>query len=212
MTDAQTRALEQHWPLYGIDPEEKQLDLESVFQRTAPRILDVGSGMGETLIKFAERYPENDYLSVEVHKPGVGKLIATAKMKQLLNIRVLNHDVMDVLQYQLPDKSLDEVYILFPDPWPKKRHHKRRLVNSDFIKLLLTKLKLHARIFLATDWEDLADHMIEVCDGSEGLLNLAGQGHFSPRPAWRPLTKFENRGIKLGHNVWDLCYGVNRQE
>ena len=212
MTDAQTRALEQHWASYGIDREEKQLDIDLVFQRTAPRILDIGSGMGETLIKFAERHPENDYLSVEVHKPGVGSLIATADMKQLQNIRVFNHDVVEVLQHQLPDKSLDEVYILFPDPWPKKRHHKRRLVNAHFIKLLIPKLKSHARIFLATDWEDLAEHMLAVCDGNNDLRNLAGEGHFAPRPVWRPLTKFENRGIKLGHNVWDLCYGINRQD
>ena len=162
MTDSQVRALDDLWPIYGIDFKEQPLDLDGEFNRTAPRILDIGSGMGETLIQLAARHPENDYLSVEVHRPGIGKLLANADKQRLSNIRVFNHDVMDVLKHPLPNHSLDEVYILFPDPWPKKRHHKRRLVNPEFLKLLVPKLKSHARLFLATDWEGLAEHMLEI--------------------------------------------------
>ncbi len=208
MTDAQVKALDELWPVYGIDPAEKTLDLNTLFNRSAPRILDIGSGMGETLIQLAARHRENDYLAVEVHRPGVGKLLDNAHKQKLTNIRVFNHDVMDVLKYQLPERSLDEAYIFFPDPWPKKRHHKRRLVNPDFLSLLLPKLKAHARLFLATDWEDLAEHMRDVCDANTRLINLAGSGHYAPRAAWRPITKFEQRGLKLGHGVWDLCYGA----
>jgi tRNA (guanine-N7-)-methyltransferase len=208
MTDSQVRAMDDLWPIYGIDFKEQALDLDSLFGRCAPRILDIGSGMGETLIQLATNHPENDYLSVEVHRPGIGKLLGNADKQCLSNIRIFNRDVMEVLKHQLPNHSLDEVYILFPDPWPKKRHHKRRMVNPEFLYLLVLKLKAHARLFLATDWEDLAEHMREVCDAYNGLINLAGTGNYAPRAKWRPITKFENRGIKLGHQVWDLCYGI----
>ncbi len=211
MTDAQVKALDELWPDHGIDFEEKSLDLDALFNRTAPRVLDIGSGMGDTLIQLAMRHPENDYLAVEVHRPGVGKLLDNANKHQLTNIRIFNHDIMDVLKHQLPDHSLDEVYIFFPDPWPKKRHHKRRLVNPDFLNLLIPRLKRHARLYLATDWEDLAEHMRDICDANQGLINLAGTGHYTPRAAWRPITKFEQRGLKLGHRVWDLCYGVKNK-
>lgn len=206
LTDAQARALEQHWPEYGIDFRPERLDLDSVFGRRAPKILDIGTGMGETLIALARHNPDNDYLAVEVHRPGVGSLIKAAAGFGLTNIRVINHDVIDVLHYQLPARSLDQVYIFFADPWPKKRHHKRRLVSPGFLELLKPKLKTHARLFLATDWQDLAEHMLAVCDADPRLYNIAGKGHYTPRPAWRPVTKFENRGLKLEHGVWDLCY------
>ncbi len=206
LTDAQARALENFWPDYGIDYSADTVNLDAIFHRTAPRILDIGSGMGETLIKLAQTHPENDYLAVEVHRPGVGSLIKVAATLGLDNVRVICHDVIEVLQYQLPDRCLDQVYIFFSDPWPKKRHHKRRLVNTAFLHLLKRKLKMNARIFLATDWSDLAAHMLTVCDQDPELLNIAGAGRFTPRPLWRPVTKFEDRGIKLDHAVWDLCY------
>ena len=206
LTDGQAKALEQCWSVYGLDFKHEVIDLPSMFHRTAPKILDIGSGMGETLISLADRHPENDYLAIEVHRPGVGSLIRHAMDKGLHNIRIINQDVIDVIQFQLTDNCLDEVYIFFPDPWPKKRHHKRRLVNPEFIKRLKAKLKLNARMYLATDWEDLAQHILTVCDADPGLINIAGNGNFTPRPAWRPQTKFERRGQKLNHQVWDLCY------
>ncbi|MGY8815878.1 MAG: tRNA (guanosine(46)-N7)-methyltransferase TrmB [Gammaproteobacteria bacterium] len=206
LTDGQANALERYWPKFGIEFSTDSLNLPNIFHRNAPKILDIGTGMGETLIELAGLNCENDYLAIEVHRPGVGSLIRNAAANNLGNIRVINHDVMDVLQHQLADNSLDQVYIFFCDPWPKKRHHKRRLVNHEFLSLLIPKLKLNARIFLATDWEDLANHLLEVCDHHPGLRNIAGKNNFTPRPQWRPLTKFEQRGKKLDHDVWDLCY------
>lgn len=206
LTEGQAKALIQYWPQYGIDFSEKEIDLASIFYRNAPKILDIGTGMGEALIELAEANPENDYLATEVHRPGVGSLILNAARKKLKNIRVINHDVVDVIKNQLANDSLDQVYIFFSDPWPKKRHHKRRLINTEFLKLLKPKLKLNARLFLATDWQDMARHMLEVCDEEPRLINIAGIGNYIPRPVWRPLTKFEKRGRKLNHDIWDLCY------
>jgi tRNA (guanine-N7-)-methyltransferase len=206
LTDGQASALKHYWPDFGIDFCNHEIDLPLIFNRNAQKILDIGTGMGETLINLAKNNCENDYLAIEVHRPGVGSLIRNAVANNLDNIRVINHDIIEVLQYQLAANSLDQVYIFFPDPWPKKRHHKRRLVSPYFLKLLLPKLKRNARLFLATDWEDLAYHMLDVCDHYPGLSNIAGNGHFTPRPVWRPLTKFELRGKKLLHDVWDLSY------
>lgn len=209
LTRAQARALEEHWPAFGIDFSIQPLDLNAHFGRTAPRILDIGSGNGEGVLTLATRFPENDYLAVEVHRPGVGHLLRRAAAENLRNIRVIHHDAVEVLHYQIPDSSLDQVHILFPDPWPKKKHHKRRLVSKAFLSLLHPKLKTHARLYLATDWRQLAEHMMEVCDAFSGLINLAGKGHFAPRPLWRHRTKFEQRGEKLQHPVYDLIYCVN---
>jgi tRNA (guanine-N7-)-methyltransferase len=206
LTSGQTRAIEQYWHKYGIDYTAGILDLDFSFQRNSSKILDIGSGMGETLVELAASHPENDYLAIEVHRPGVGSLIRLAAEKNLNNIRVINHDVVEVLKTQIDDSCLDQVYLFFPDPWPKKRHHKRRLVNSEFLALLVPKMKSNARFFLATDWRDLAEYMLSVCDQHPSLLNLAGSGNFAPRPSWRPVTKFENRGRSLKHKVWDLCY------
>jgi len=208
LTDAQARALEDYWPGYGIDYHPGQIDLTRIYQRSAPKILDIGTGMGGSLIELAQQHPENDYLAIEVHRPGVGNLIKTAEGLGLSNIKVICHDVVEVLQYQLADHCLDAAYIFFPDPWPKKRHHKRRLVNPSFLALLKPKLKLNALLFLATDWQDLAEHMLTVCDQDPDLINISGTGKFTPRPAWRPVTKFEKRGKKLDHGVWDLCYSL----
>jgi tRNA (guanine-N7-)-methyltransferase len=210
LTDAQARALQDYWPVYGIDYQPAQIDIIRIFGRTAPKILDIGTGMGASLIELAQQHPENDYLAIEVHRPGVGSLIRSAQQLGLTNIKVICHDAIDVLRQQIPVRSLDEVYLFFPDPWPKKRHHKRRLVSPLFLTLLKPKLKENARLFLATDWQDLAEHMLTVCDQDPDLLNIAGTGNYTPRPAWRPETKFETRGRKLDHGVWDLCYCIQQ--
>ncbi len=209
LTPGQARALEQHWPDYGIDFNREPIDLDRCFGRRAPRVLDIGCGNGDSTLTLAARFPENDYLAVEVHRPGIGRLLRRAAGEGIRNIRVIRHDAVEVLRCQLPDNSLDEVHILFPDPWPKKKHHKRRLVSARFLELLLPKMKSHARLYLATDWRELAEYMLEVCDAFPGLMNLAGEGRFAPRPLWRYRTKFEQRGEKLEHAVYDLIYCVN---
>ena len=182
------------------------IDLDKIFGRRAPRVLDIGSGMGETTAVLAEQHPENDYLALEVHLPGVGALLRRAAGGGLRNLRVLRADARDVICNRLPPGSLDEVWIFFPDPWVKRRQHKRRLVSPEFIAAVARCLKSNGRLSLATDWEDLAEHMRMVCDQENTLVNLAGRGRYSPRPAWRPLTKFEQRGLRLGHRVRDLVY------
>jgi len=206
LTTAQARAIELHWQRFGIDFTESGIDLNRIFGRAAPKVLEIGSGTGATIADLAARFPENDYLAVEVHKPGVGGLIRKAVDRELGNIRIICHDAVEVVRHQLPDNSLDQVLILFPDPWPKKRHHKRRLINAEFAGLLRTKLKMNATLLLATDDADLATYMLEVCDNDPGLFNLAGKGYFSPSPAWRRPTKFEDRGLGFNHRIWDLCY------
>ena len=210
LTRGQARALELHWHRYGIEFTREKLDLDGIFGRTAPRVLEIGSGMGEVISSLAQRHPENDYLAVEVHRPGVGSLVRLATERGLQNVRVIQKDVTEILRYQLPAQSLDEVYLLFPDPWPKKRHHKRRLINHEFLDLLLPAMKSHGRLFFLTDRQDLAEDVLSVCDHHQGLVNLAAKGCFSPRPGWLPVTKFENRGRKLGHGLWCLVYCVKR--
>jgi tRNA (guanine-N7-)-methyltransferase len=206
ITSGQRKALDRHWLPFGIGFSAEPLDLDAVFGRVAPRVLDIGSGMGETTVKLALAHPENDYLAIEVHQPGVGSLLRRAAEARVQNLRVIAHDAVEVLRRQIPDRSLDEAYVFFPDPWPKKRHHKRRLVSKSFLALLVPRLKSHARLCLATDWPDLAEHMLKTCDAFPGLENLAGKGCFAPRPAWRPATKFERRGARLDHVVRDLVY------
>ena len=206
LTKGQSLALEKHWQEYGLDFSKEKIDLDVFLGRRAPKILDIGSGMGDSTLQLAEQHPENDYLAIEVHKPGVGALIRQAVNKKIDNIRIANHDVMEVLHYQIMQQSLDEVYVFFPDPWHKKRHHKRRLINPPFLELLIPRLKSHGRLYIATDWADLAEHIVTVCDATSYLTNLAGKGNTSPRPNWRPFTKFENRGHRLEHKVWDFIY------
>ncbi|MBI1731654.1 MAG: tRNA (guanosine(46)-N7)-methyltransferase TrmB [Gammaproteobacteria bacterium] len=206
LTRGQRRALELHWHEYGVNAPPGMLELDRIFGRRAPRVLDVGSGMGESTAAIADQHPENDYLAIEVHLPGIGALIRRAVLARLRNLRVLRADAKDVICNRLAPASLDEAWILFPDPWVKRRQHKRRLINPELVRALALCLKPNGRLFLATDWEDLAGHMRAICDGEPGLQNLAGTGHFAPRPAWRPLTKFEQRGLRLGHPTFDLAY------
>jgi len=206
ITSAQREALDTRWHEYGVEFQRIPLQLDQVFGRHAPKVLDVGSGMGDATVGMAARHPENDYLAVEVHEPGAGSLILRAAARSLLNVRIIRHDVMDVLCHQLPDRSLDAICVFFPDPWPKKKHHKRRLINPEFVRTIVSKLKTHARLYLASDLEDMAQHMLTICDSEPGLINLSGPGGFAPRPRWRPVTKFERRGQRLGHEVSDTIY------
>jgi len=205
LTKGQARALETVFPKFGITYKPELLNLSSQFGRTdSNKILEIGFGMGETTAKIAQTLPECDFLAAEVHTPGVGALLKLIDELALTNIRVIQHDVVDVLQNMLPDASLDGIHIFFPDPWHKKRHHKRRLIQAEFVKLLCTKLKSSAYIHVATDWQEYAEWVLDVLSSEPQLQNTAKD--YAEKPAYRPLTKFENRGIKLGHGVWDMVF------
>lgn len=212
MTESQRQALDYYWHDFGIPFSREYLDLETVFGRRAPTILDIGTGMGDSCITIAKQHPENNYLAVEVHRPGIGSLLRQIRELKLHNIRILNHDVFEVLQYQLPPLCLDAVYIFFPDPWPKKRHFKRRLINPDFLRTLAKCLKSHGRVYIATDWMDYSESILDAFAEVPGYVNLAGEGLMAPRPYWRPVTKFERRGIKLEHEVFDLVFTYRATE
>jgi tRNA (guanine-N7-)-methyltransferase len=206
MTAAQSRAFESGWKRWGLAWEEGMQDLDAVFGRSAPRVLEIGFGMGQSLVAMAGDSPTTDFIGIEVHTPGVGKLFHGMDATGVSNIRVYCHDAVEVVRDCIPDASLDTVQIFFPDPWHKKKHHKRRLVQPAFVALLERKLKPGGLLHLATDWEAYADHIMAVLSASEGLVNCCGEGCFAPRPAHRPLTKFERRGERLGHGVWDLLF------
>ena len=204
LTPAQQRACEALLPRFGIPYREMLLDLEEAFGRRAPKILEIGFGMGETTALIAARHPENDYLGIEVHTPGVGSLLKRLADANLTNVRVIQHDAVEVLAHMIPAESLDGAYLFFPDPWPKKRHHKRRLVQPPFVSLLSSRMKPGAYLHVVTDWDDYAQQILEVLGSEPTLVNTA-RG-FAPRPEWRPQTKFEVRGLKLGHPVWDVLF------
>jgi tRNA (guanine-N7-)-methyltransferase len=205
LTKGQERALEEAWPQFGIEYQEALLDLNQTFDRAdSKKVLEIGFGMGDATAKIAQTLPDSDFLAVEVHTPGVGSLLKLMQEGDIHNIRIIQHDAVEVLQNMLPDQSLDGVHIFFPDPWHKKRHHKRRLIQAEFVKLLCSKLKVGAYIHVATDWQEYAEWVLEVLKAEPQLQNTALD--FAEKPAYRPLTKFENRGIKLGHGVWDLVF------
>lgn len=206
MTEGQQRALEQNWPQYGLELAQGVLNYAEVFGREAPVVLEIGFGMGDSLIEMARRAPEKDFIGIEVHPPGVGRLLARAAEEGLNNIRVYCDDAVEVLDQCIPDASLDTVQLFFPDPWPKKRHHKRRIVQPEFAQKVRQKLKVGGCFHMATDWENYAEHMMEVMSAAEGYHNAAGEGAYSPQPEWRPVTKFQQRGERLGHGVWDLIF------
>ncbi|MEE9160611.1 MAG: tRNA (guanosine(46)-N7)-methyltransferase TrmB [Gammaproteobacteria bacterium] len=205
MTSAQKEALEASWPLYGLEFSKTALDLNKIFGRNAPRILEIGSGMGDATAQIADQHRECDYLAVEVHRPGIGSLIRRIEKDKLSNIRLISHDIVDILKYQLSENCIDCVYIFFPDPWPKKKHHKRRLISASLLPLIKRVLKNHGRLFIATDWEDYAKQIIMLIDNEPNIINLAGNNQTAPRPRWRPMTKFENRGLNKGHRVYDFA-------
>jgi tRNA (guanine-N7-)-methyltransferase len=205
-TAAQQRALNELWPHYGVQFAPAPLDLDRLFGRHAPRMLEIGFGTGAALHSFAQAHPEMDCLGVEVHPPGVGHLLLELQARAINNCRVIAHDAVEVLSLQLPPASLALIHIFFPDPWPKKRHHKRRLIQPAFTELLAQALVPGGVVRLATAWEPYAQHMNLVLQATAGLRNLANAGAFSERPALRPVTRFERRGTRLGHAVWDLAY------
>jgi tRNA (guanine-N7-)-methyltransferase len=206
ITEAQQRALESLWPKYGVAFEAHVLDFDSAFGRQAPVTLEIGFGNGDNLAALAAAHPDRNYLGVEVHRPGVGRLLLALEQRLLPNARLICHDAVEVLQQQIAPRSLDEVLILFPDPWPKKRHHKRRLVQAPFVELVADRLRPGGVLRFATDWRPYADAVLGVLTASPRLRNLAPAGAFVPRPTERSPTRFEKRGERLGHDVWDLAF------
>lgn len=204
VSNAQQRAYDAGMPRFGIAYQSSPLDLDAVFGRRAPKVLEIGFGMGETTAAIARAHPDYDYLALEVHTPGVGALLKLLDEQHLTNVRIIQHDAIEVLEHMLAPQSLDRVHIFFPDPWPKKRHHKRRLIRPEFVSLLVTRLKPGAILHLATDWADYAEQMLAVLCAERQLENCAPG--FAQRPESRPMTKFEQRGLRLGHRVYDLLF------
>lgn len=204
VSNAQQRAWESLYPRFGIPYSEQPLEARGVFGRSAPLIVEIGSGMGETSVAIARAQPAIDYIAIEVHLPGVGSLLKSIDEENLKNLRVIRHDAVDVLENMIADASLAALHVFFPDPWPKKRHNKRRLIQPQLVALAARKLIPHGYVHLATDWAPYAEHMLEVLAAEPLLENTASD--YAPRPAYRPETKFEARGLKLGHGVRDLIF------
>ena len=205
LTPGQEVALDQHWPQYGLEPE-LDYDFSQVFGRQAPLIVEIGFGNGDSLAKMAAANPDHDYIGIEVHKPGVGHLLILLTEQGLTNVRVYCHDAIEILEQKIPDHSLAGLHLFFPDPWHKKKHHKRRIVRPSFVDLLNKKLQVGGYFHAATDWQHYAESMLEVLSASVGLKNTSLTQDYCERPGYRPLTKFEQRGLRLGHGVWDLIF------
>jgi len=206
MTVAQERAWAELWPRFGLESADAPLDLASVFGREAPRTLEIGFGNGESLVSLAAEHPERDFLGIEVHRPGVGHLLLRIEELGLRNLRVICRDAVEVLERCIAEAALDEVLLYFPDPWPKKRHHKRRIVQPGFVALVASRLRPGGVLRMATDWQPYAEHMLAVAGACTALRNDSADGDYVPRPASRPVTRFERRGQRLGHGVWDLAF------
>jgi tRNA (guanine-N7-)-methyltransferase len=206
LTKGQAKAIEEHWPSMGLEHQQGLLNFAEVFGRSAPVVLEIGFGMGKSLVEMASKAAYQDFIGIEVHRPGVGTCLADAAEHELKNLRVYEHDAVEVLADCIPDQSLDTVQLFFPDPWHKKRHHKRRIVQPEFVQKLRQKLKIGGVFHMATDWENYAEHMLEVMNAAEGFKNQSTTNDYVPRPDHRPLTKFEQRGHRLGHGVWDLMF------
>ena len=206
LTKGQARAIEHNWPSMGLDYDAKPLDLVNVFDRDAPVVLEIGFGMGKSLVQMASAEPDKNFIGIEVHRPGVGACLADAEEAGLTNLRVMEHDAVEVLKHSIPPASLSRLQLYFPDPWHKKRHHKRRIVQPDFIEVVRQSMAIGGVLHMATDWEHYAEHMLEVMQQCEGWKNLSPNGDYIERPDYRPLTKFEQRGHRLGHGVWDLLF------
>jgi tRNA (guanine-N7-)-methyltransferase len=204
VSNAQRRALDTLSAAHSVPFAAEVLDLPALFGRAAPKILEIGFGMGESTAEIAQSHPQNDYLALEVHSPGVGSLLKLIDEKQLTNVFIVQHDAVEVMQHMLAAQSLDGAHIFFPDPWPKARHHKRRLIQPAFVATLRELLKPAGYLHVATDWENYAEQILAVLSNDPGLINSAVQ--YAPRPAYRPLTKFEQRGLRLGHRVWDMTF------
>jgi tRNA (guanine-N7-)-methyltransferase len=201
MSRRQTSAIERLFPIYGIPFNNEFLNFEILFQRQADTVLEIGFGMGDSLVQMASDSPELNYIGIEVHRPGVGSLLASVEENQINNIRVINHDAVEVLQQVIPDQSLDAIQIFFPDPWPKKKHHKRRLIKASFVELLTKKINSNGRLHIATDWKDYAEWIEKIMKNNSTFAKLPENTLHN-----RSITKFEKRGIDLGHGVWDMIY------
>ncbi|MFQ3206865.1 MAG: tRNA (guanine-N7-)-methyltransferase [Glaciecola sp.] len=208
LTNAQAKAIEENWPTKGLTIEQGMLNLDDVFGRTAPTVLEIGFGMGKSFVEMATAAPQNNFIGIEVHRPGIGACLADAEEAGVENVRVFEHDAVEVLAQSIADNSLHRLQLYFPDPWHKTRHHKRRIVQPDFVQNLRSKLAIGGTFHMATDWEPYAEHMMEVMTQAQGYENTSSEetSGFVPRPDYRPITKFEVRGQKLGHGVWDLIF------
>ncbi len=206
MTDGQQRGLDEGWSKFGLELADGRQDFDQVFARQAPRTLEIGFGMGQSLLAMAQAAPEQDFIGIEVHRPGVGSLLNGLLTENISNVRVYSCDALEVLKSCVADASLDRVMLFFPDPWHKSRHHKRRIVQPEFAQLVRSKLKIGGVFHLATDWEPYTEHMLEVLNAAPGFTNLSADQTSVPRPKERPVTKFERRGERLGHGVWDLQF------
>jgi tRNA (guanine-N7-)-methyltransferase len=206
ITPAQKRALKELWPRYGVPEGDEPLDLPALFGRMAPVMMEIGFGNGDALVAMAAANRDNNYLGIEVHRPGIGSLLLKLTDAGLDNVRVVQADAKELLAQRIPDAALSAVYLFFPDPWQKKRHHKRRLVQPDFVAIVGHRLRPGGRLQMATDWRDYAEHMQAVMAQAEGFKNRSESGRYAARPENRPLTRFEQRGRRLGHEVWDLDF------
>ena len=205
LTVGQQLALDHHWDLYCLDPQA-DYDFAQVFGRNAPLLMEIGFGNGDSLARMAAANPDKDYIGIEVHRPGVGHLLMLLNQQALTNVRIYCHDAIEILEHKIADNSLAGVHLFFPDPWHKKKHQKRRIVRPSFAELLVRKLQTGGYFHAATDWEDYAAAMLAVLSANPGLKNTSPDGDFCARPEHRPLTKFEQRGLRLGHGVWDLIF------
>lgn len=206
LTPGQQRALDNLWPQFGIEEAQSVLDLNTLFGRDAAKVLEIGFGNGASLAEMAANQPEQDFIGVEVHRPGVGQLLKQIETRQLSNLRVACTDAVELIKHRIADGTLDRVQLYFPDPWHKKRHHKRRIIQPAFVKLLAAKIKPGGHLHMATDWQDYAEQMLADLSASHDFKNCGHETGFIPRPDYRPLTKFEQRGHSLGHGVWDLLF------
>lgn len=206
LTKGQEKAIEKNWPIMGLTHQAGRLDVNQVFAREAPLVLEIGFGMGKSLVEMANNEPDKDFIGIEVHRPGVGACLAEAEEQGVTNLRVYEHDAVEILSNCIPDNSLSRLQLFFPDPWHKKRHHKRRIVQPEFVEKLRSKLAIGGVFHMATDWENYGEYMLEIMSVAPGYKNLSTSDDYVPRPEQRPLTKFEQRGHRLGHGVWDLMF------
>jgi len=206
MTEAQRNAFDVSWPIYGLKLADGAISTDAVFGRAGPKVLEIGFGMGTSLIEMALANPDTDFIGIEVHPPGVGTLMNSARLENLSNLRVYLADANDVLDECFDTQSIDRLQLYFPDPWHKKKHNKRRIVQSTFVQQVRTKLRPGGILHMATDWQHYAEQMMETLSEAEGFENCAGAGQYSERPSYRPITKFEKRGERLGHGIWDLVF------
>lgn len=206
LTTGQARALKELLPIYGLQLANGVQDLSAIFARSAATVLEIGFGNGCSLLEMARQTPQTNFIGIEVHPPGVGALLLGIEKHALTNIRIYQEDAVEILQYCIPENSLARIQIYFPDPWPKKKHHKRRLLQPSFVDLAYSKLTIGGTLHIATDWQGYAKQMLQLLENTSGLTNQAGRGNFSLGPVYRPTTKFEHRGQTLGHGVWDLLY------